>query len=351
MPNHVENLILIGGDPEEIRKMLEEIKSDEYGLGTIDFNKVIPMPESLNITCGSTTNQGIKMVEDYLSKVSPHKKLELSTGDSSLEELLRKQTESVPEESRENWDLGVQAVLNIQKYGCPTWYEWSINNWGTKWNAYGYYEGSDYSYRTDSLSFETAWSAPTPIVIALSERYPNLGFRHKWADEDIGYNIGDKSYIRGNCVADLTPSSEKESLEFACEMWGYDMEELGLRLNIPGTNYVRTYMEDFELIELFGKPALFTNERLTEADVPRGFNLYHIRMTDDGDRFGAIEPKVLVNHGGSVITTETIDFGEKGYIAFNDENDPNFLGQDLSIDDYAAERYIFDESAAMKQEM
>ena len=28
------------------------------------------------------------------------------------------------------WELGKTAWNNIQKYGFPTWYEWSINNWG-----------------------------------------------------------------------------------------------------------------------------------------------------------------------------------------------------------------------------
>lgn len=341
MPNHVENLIILSGEPSEINKMLEAVKSDEYGLGTIDFNKVIPMPKSLDITCGSITSRGIKMVNDYISNVSRLK----NADEPDFEELLKEQTKNVPDESREAWDVGVQAYMNIKKYGCPTWYEWSINNWGTKWNAYGYIQGEDYSYNSNQLSFETAWSAPTPVIIALSERFPNIVFQHKWADEDIGNNIGDRSYIGGKCVLDLTPTTEKESLEFACDIWGYDMEDMGLRLNIPGTNYVRTYMEDFELIELFGKPALFTNDRLTEADVPIGLNLYHIRMTDDEDRFGSIEPKVLVNHGGSVLMIDKIDFGEQGYIAFNEDNDPNFLGQDLSIDDYISEHYIFEETA------
>ena len=32
--------------------------------GVLDFEKLIPMPESLNITCGSATNLGIRF---YLS--------------------------------------------------------------------------------------------------------------------------------------------------------------------------------------------------------------------------------------------------------------------------------------------
>ena len=39
MPNHVTNIVNFTGDKEKIAEMLEAIKDDEYGLGTIDFNK------------------------------------------------------------------------------------------------------------------------------------------------------------------------------------------------------------------------------------------------------------------------------------------------------------------------
>ena len=48
MPNHVKNQISFKGDPEEIRKLLEWVKNDEFGLGTIDFDKIIPtMPPTI----------------------------------------------------------------------------------------------------------------------------------------------------------------------------------------------------------------------------------------------------------------------------------------------------------------
>lgn len=55
MPNHIENRISLAGDKEQIAAMLEQIKSDKYGLGTIDFNKIRPMPETLDIEAGSRT--------------------------------------------------------------------------------------------------------------------------------------------------------------------------------------------------------------------------------------------------------------------------------------------------------
>ena len=66
MPNHVMNNISLQGDEYKIKEMLEAIKSDEFGLGTIDFNKIIPMPESLNITAGSSTDKGLKYYKDFI---------------------------------------------------------------------------------------------------------------------------------------------------------------------------------------------------------------------------------------------------------------------------------------------
>ena len=66
MPNHVENHIEFSGDTRQIKTMLESIKNDEYGIGTIDFNKIIPMPESLHIEAGSRTDQGLKAYRDFI---------------------------------------------------------------------------------------------------------------------------------------------------------------------------------------------------------------------------------------------------------------------------------------------
>lgn len=43
MPNHVENIISLSGSEQEIQQMLKRIKSDMFGVGTVDFEKIIPM--------------------------------------------------------------------------------------------------------------------------------------------------------------------------------------------------------------------------------------------------------------------------------------------------------------------
>ena len=47
MPNHITNKITIISKQERINEILETIKHDEHGLGSIDFNKIIPMPDNI----------------------------------------------------------------------------------------------------------------------------------------------------------------------------------------------------------------------------------------------------------------------------------------------------------------
>ena len=62
MPNHVINRLTFDCPEERLKKILSEIcydkdsDEDQKGVGTIDFNKITSMPESLNIECGSNTD-------------------------------------------------------------------------------------------------------------------------------------------------------------------------------------------------------------------------------------------------------------------------------------------------------
>lgn len=334
MPNHVENHIEFNGDKQQIDAMINKIKSDKYGIGTIDFKKIITMPETLNIEAGSRTDRGLKAYREFI---------EVYTAGRSDKEAL-KALENIPTESenaflrqrtdikRDEWELGKTAWQNIRKYGAPTWYEWSITNWGTKWNAYGYEEGTDYS-ACDELTFQTAWSAPHPILRKLSEMFPEIVFKHQWADEDIGMNCGERCYLGGEKIDEFIPEGIRAT-ELALEVWDYDPLELGLAKNSTGTAYVNIENESYQLIELFGKPALFSNDRITPKDIPEGLYCYDLRHSDDGDRFCSVEPKVAVNHGGSVITDIPLDFGDKGYISLTEDTEPNFLSEDLTIAEY-----------------
>lgn len=327
MPNHITNILTIGADKDTVQKILQEIKTDQYGLGSIDFNKIILMPETLRIESGSRSRRGLELYQSYLKECAAAPE---GSGEA-IQEKYRKMTPDDPE----LFSLGRQCYENIRDYGFPDWYEWSIENWGTKWNSYGYEDLPSYEEGCASLRFQTAWSAPEPILHKLSEIYPEVTFFHRWADEDFGYNVGEREYRNGEVVSEtFLDGGSVEAYETASDILQVELnsEESGYYLSADESGYF--YLdpnETYELIELFDQPALFSSNRITSDEIPKGLYSYDLRKDDDGNSFSAIEPYISKNHAGSVITNEPVDFGEAGHIAFTEETSPNFLGCQITL--------------------
>lgn len=61
--------------------------------------------------------------------------------------------------------------------------------------------------------------------------------------------------------------------------------------------------EEYEHVELFGKPALLTVSRISRFTVPQGWFCYDLRGSDyDPDRPIMVEDYVAVNHAGTILT-------------------------------------------------
>ena len=65
-------------------------------------------------------------------------------------------------------------------------------------------------------------------------------------------------------------------------------------------------------------PALFTNFRIDRNVVPEGLHAYDIRESDDGDRLATIEPTVMVNHGGTILTRKEFITEKDGYVQIDE---------------------------------
>ena len=57
------------------------------------------------------------------------------------------------------------------------WYNWNIEHWGTKWNAY------DCKHNDNTLIFTTAYTIPYNILIALSEKYKHIFIDVQYQEE------------------------------------------------------------------------------------------------------------------------------------------------------------------------
>lgn len=243
MPNWVQNEIYLRGNKEDIKKVLELVKSDD---SEFDFNKLVPMPNTLNIPSGGHDDQSIQYA---ISKMSKEKQAEtkltlLKTECSyygnyfkkiygreftakELEDCAKEFAEERTKINTNSWDstdykgleiktledLGNMYIHNIITYGCDTWYDWCREYWGTKWNACEVYIDDNL------VSFQTAWSVPDPIFEAfayLCDEH-NVTFEGKYADEDTGCNTG---YISSENGITEYEDNSPEALNAYVELWG-----------------------------------------------------------------------------------------------------------------------------------
>ena len=158
MPNWASNGIEIRHrDPAKIQALAEAMRKNEF------LNHIIPVPEELNET--------------------------ISGGYSD------------PEEQRQ---LEEQTARNIEKYGYGNWYDFCVNEWGTKWDVD---LAGTVSIDADGLginaSFDSAWAPPIAVYEEMLEQgyevvayyyEPGMCFVGKWDNgHDLCYELSSYS--------------------------------------------------------------------------------------------------------------------------------------------------------------
>lgn len=159
MPNWCQNTLLMQGDTEEVQRLLDTVE----GSGTaLSLKKIITTPTSLE------------------SFPAPNR------DEKSAEEL-------------------------IKLYGAADWYNWQVNNWGTKWDvtatiyfdssthSRGYSTYTDTEVRIVGINFDSAWSPPVLAIAELARQFPKISIYHSFDESGSdfsGYNM----YRNGICV-------------------------------------------------------------------------------------------------------------------------------------------------------
>lgn len=234
MPNYVQNILKIK-KVKDVDNLIEKLTSkDENGKNYFDFNKIIPRPERLNLTEGTITDEAIKYVlfkmpieqrNSILNKIN-RTLFWLEVDDMETLEKTKERFEKRLKYNDDIYesvdykrygiksfeDLGNAYINNIIDYGYPTWYDWSIEKWGTKWGAMEnkIVKGKNYI----KFYFETAWSTPFPIFEELSNIIDN-DMEIWYADEDIGNNCGKIYYVNGEEIIE----HKEDGREFANRVW------------------------------------------------------------------------------------------------------------------------------------
>lgn len=251
MPNHVTNRISVTGPKEDLARLKDFLRFKHPGQEEtpLSFNSFLPMPQELvNTTSGSGVIEAVYLVDhEMFSKAYDIErsapwadKMPVADYESKMlsnltrtASLMRKDAE--PFQSREEaiaWftahsletiDSGKLHAKALRNTGYLDWYDWSVANWGTKWDAYSVSlveEEGKLIYR-----FDTAWSTPAPFIQKMVETFTTLDFEHWYFDE--GHNFwGIACYSAGEQV--VNRESLAEDLKPLClELKGYDPDEDG----------------------------------------------------------------------------------------------------------------------------
>lgn len=231
MPNWVSIVVNFEGEQKNIDNIFNLIKSvDKDGdIIEFDFNRLIPRPAELEIYSSGKGTQGLA----YLFKHAENSDEEeiIAKAYSSEIRFGNIRTTNVSDDiDEEAINLGKQYLSNYKKYGYCTWYNWSIENWGTKWNA------CDVSVGKKSIYLNTAWSFPTPIFEKLIEicHENNVVMSGYFCDEDYmsnnkGYfHSGDDHNTEGIEYLNCTDLEDEDFKEIFINCLGEDWYEEAL---------------------------------------------------------------------------------------------------------------------------
>ncbi len=232
MPNWVRNRLIIRGP--QYKEVIHKITTfDEYEKKVVlDFNKIIPMPESIrDMESSSKVPQYIELFINSIKKTDEFKKyisvIVLNGGNyvTLKDDEYNKKLQEIVQEKRfdgsrkfrneqDVLDYGRKALDNILNYGVVDWYDWSLQNWGTKWNAH------ETEIEDNVILFDTAWSPVPELMEKLSAMFPENYFEYDFAEEQICVLCGEFEFANGDCTRELIfEEGSKESYEKGFELW------------------------------------------------------------------------------------------------------------------------------------
>jgi hypothetical protein len=155
---------------------------------------------------------------------------------NASEEVIAKIKEEV--KTSEN-EFDFESILPMPIEFEDDWYNWRLDNWGTKWNS------SEIYVFEEGFTFNTAWSTPFNLLVGLSKKYPNVEFNIRFADEDFGYNVGEFTLLNGiETELNLPDGGTREALEMAMNIQYGGVDEY---FDCNNELFTEDYIENDEL--------------------------------------------------------------------------------------------------------
>lgn len=237
MPNWVRNRIIISGE-NAAEIIAQHTVVNEEGKTDFDFNTIVKMPDELLIERSVRSTDALKL---YIAKINPtirnigektdkveyvsfSKKLLDIFGQRAMEDiplyLLRySEVEGLKKAYRKNLEevleLGRRIFVNKQKYGYSDWYDWSCENWGTKWNA------GNTEIEGNTVYFNTDWKPPIPAIVKLARLHPECEIELSYAEKQPGILCGYYVFRNNEVITGRRYEDEsKEAFDLHFVLWG-----------------------------------------------------------------------------------------------------------------------------------
>ena len=142
MPNWCNNILIINGEHDDIKKFYLDNKLDNYEINNSNHEKCLTFEKSVSMP-------------DYIFK-------------------------------------GNIGMNERKKYGSNNWYDWSLSNWGTKWDCTDCYidnfnKISNTKFKQLKYYFLTAWSPPIPWLNKVVEKYKTINFEFEYIEEAMDF--------------------------------------------------------------------------------------------------------------------------------------------------------------------
>jgi hypothetical protein len=188
MPNHTANNFTVTGPVADVKRFLQQAAGSDKELS---FNSLLPLPTVLRNVSSPV-------------RIQPQEEI-----NATWDEWYKRKDEG----KLEKWELEQGRPMGLgvtqdtydtlmKEYGVSNWYDWSVLNWGTKWDCYDVREWNIAvadEEMTATIYYETAWSPATQLWLTVSQQYPTLTFFHEFADEGGGF-LGDETIHNGAVI-------------------------------------------------------------------------------------------------------------------------------------------------------
>ena len=179
----IRNILNIQGSKAQAAALLDFISDQRYGRGSIDFNRITPMP---------------------------------------------------PWVYRQPTNLAL-----LEKYGeenCAR--GWCLENWGTPQNAlHPERSAKEYDGGT-AIHFDTEDREVRELVRKLSLIFKDIHLDYLWASEDVGSNVGAAQYLDGEAIIEFIPTPEtRAAVEKSLDILGGRAADYGLTFDPATGNY------------------------------------------------------------------------------------------------------------------